>query len=162
MKITINNEKTKNKNLDYEETFWLGKRTIVYDNTLLTKYKGNLYEYKKDGKGQLFQIKGNQVFGVSINMFDNWVEISRKITWYEVLLALLAFFPAIMFGIWGGVWPAAICGGIGGGLFFTSLTIIRNIDKLFVKIIVAIEFMLIALLMFYIITFLIFKTVLPF
>ena len=40
MKVIINNEQTKNKELYYEEGFWTGKRTIKYNNILLTKIKG--------------------------------------------------------------------------------------------------------------------------
>ena len=49
MKIVINNEQTKNKELYYEEGFWTGKRTITYNGILLKKIKMNLYEYN-DGE----------------------------------------------------------------------------------------------------------------
>jgi len=39
MKVLLNNEKTKNKDLYFEEGFWTGKRKIVYDGITLTKLK---------------------------------------------------------------------------------------------------------------------------
>ena len=79
MKITINNEKTLNKTLEYEENFWTGKRTIKYDGINLTKKKYNLYEYKNEDKVEEFKIKGNQLVGASITMFNNEIMLERKL-----------------------------------------------------------------------------------
>ena len=150
MKVIINNEQTKNKELYYEEGFWTGKRTIKYNGISLTKIKRNLYEYKEGETTENFEIKGNQLIGVTIKMFGNVVEVARKLTWYEIVMSLMVFIPCILFGAIGGVF--------GGGLGFINLTIIRNVDKLWLKLIISLQFAIVALLMSYIFAYLILKT----
>lgn len=150
MKVIINNEQTKNKELYYEEGFWTGKRTIKYKGTSLTKIKRNLYEYKDGETTENFEIKGNQLTGVTIKMFGNVVEVARKLTWYEIVMSLMVFIPCILFG--------AIGGAFGGGLGFTNLTIIRNVEKWWLKLIISLQFAIVALLMSYIFAYLILKT----
>ena len=150
MKVIINNEQTKNKELYYEEGFWTGKRTIKYNGISLTKIKRNLYEYKEGETTENFEIKGNQLIGVTIKMFGNVVEVARKLTWYEIVMSLMVFIPCILFG--------AIGGAFGGGLGFINLAIIRNVDKLWLKLIISLQFAIVAFLMSYIFAYLILKT----
>lgn len=150
MKLTLNNEQTKNKELYFEEGFWTGKRTIKYNNVILTKIKNNLYEYKNGEITEQFKIKGNQFFGLTINMFGNEIELTRKLFWYEIAMSLIVFIPCILFG--------AIGGAFGGGFGFTNLVIIRNIDKWWLKLIISIQFAAISLLLSYIFAYLILKT----
>ena len=149
MKIVINNDQTKNKDLYYEEGFWTGKRTITYNGVLLKKIKMNLYEYDDGEKIEQFQIKGNQLFGVSISMFGNNVEVSRKLTWYEIVMAVLVFIPCILFG--------AIGGAIGGALGFTNLTIIRQVEKVYLKVIISAQFLIAGFLLSYLIGYVVLK-----
>lgn len=150
MKIILNNEQTKNKELYYEEGFWTGKRTIKYNGISLTKIKRNLYKYQDGENTEQFEVKGNQLIGISIKMFGNIVEVTRKLTWYEIVMSLIVFIPCILFG--------AIGGAFGGGLGFTNLTIIRNVDKWWLKLIISLQFAIVALLMSYIFAYLILKT----
>ena len=150
MQITINNEQTKNKELYYEENFWTGKKTIKYNGVILTKIKRNLYEYKDGDISEQFEVKGNQLVGISINMLGENIELTRKLTWYEIVMSILVFVPCILFGAIGGLF--------GGAFGFTNLTIIRNIDKWWLKLIISIQFTVIGLLLSYIFAFLILKT----
>ena len=154
MKAIINNEQTKNNELYYEEGFWTGKRTIKYNGISLTKIKRNMYEYKDGENKNQFEVKGNQLIGVTIKMFGNNVEVARKLTWYEIVMSLMVFIPCILFG--------AIGGAFGGGLGFTNLTIIRNVDKWWLKLIISLQFAIIGLLISYIFAYLILKTFLIF
>lgn len=149
MKITINNEQTNNKELYYEETFWTGKRTIIYDGVELKKIKFNIYEYNDGEKVEQFKIVGNQVFGVTIQMFGQKVEVSRKLVWYEYAMAIMVFVPCVFFG--------AIGGAFGGGLGFTNLTMIRNVDKWWLKLIISVEVAILSALLSYIFASLFFK-----
>lgn len=153
MKVIINNEQTKNKELYYEEGFWTGKRIIKYNGTSLTKINRNLYEYKDGETTENFEIKGNQLIGVTIKMFGNVVEIARKLTWYELLMSIFVFIPCILYG--------AVGGAIGGILGFTNLTIIRDIDKWWLKLIVSVQFVFVSLLLSYILAYLILKMFFP-
>lgn len=141
MKVTINNEQTDNKQLDYEESFWTGKRTIVYDGVTLTKVKRNLFEYKKDDITETFEVIGNQLYGVSIKMFGKTVEVTRKIKWYEIVMSIFVFVPCVLFG--------AVGGAIGGLTGFTNLTIIRLVDNIWLKILISIGFACVSLLASY-------------
>lgn len=149
MKVVINNENTDNKTLIYQEGFWTGKRTISYDKTPLTKVKRNIFEYKTEETTENFEIKGNQLVGVTINMLGKDVEVSRKLTWYEIVLSILVFIPCILFG--------AVGGAVGGALGFTNIMVIRSLDKTWVKIVVSVEFIAISLLLSYVLAVLVFK-----
>lgn len=149
MKVVINNENTDNKTLIYQEGFWTGKRTISYDKTPLTKVKRNIFEYKTEETTEYFEIKGNQLIGVTINMLGKDVEVSRKLTWYEIVLSILVFIPCILFG--------AVGGAVGGALGFTNIMVIRSLDKTWVKIVVSVEFIAISLLLSYVLAVLVFK-----
>ncbi len=149
MKVSIKNEQTKNKILEYEENFWTGKKTITYDGKILTKIKRNLYELKTDVNAEKIEVKGNQLIGVTILMFNNQIEICRKLFWHEILLGIIVFIPCVLFG--------AIGGAIGGALGFTNLTIIKNIDKVLWKIVISVEFAIVSVLLSYLFAVIIFK-----
>ena len=153
MKIVINNEQTSNKELFYEESFWTGKRTIVYDGIVLKKIKRNIFEYKKDDVVEQVEVVGNQLLGITIKMFGKQFEIARKLTWYEIVMSVFVFLPCVLFG--------AIGGGIGGVLGFTNIVVIRNFQKPYIKVIVSIQFLLIGLLLSYLFAVIIFKIISP-
>ena len=73
MKLVVNNELTQNKPLIYEESFWIGKKSLTYDGVVLTKTKNNIYEYKTEDETHEFVVKGSYYFGVSITMFGKEV-----------------------------------------------------------------------------------------
>ena len=150
MIVVINNEQTKKQELYYEESFWTGKRTIKYNGIYLNKIKRNMNEYKDGDTTEQFAIKGNQLVGVTIQMFGNIVDVFRKLSWYEVVMSLLVFIPCILFGAIGGLF--------GGLLGFINLTMIRNLDKWWFKLIISLQFTIVGVLMSYIFAYLIVKT----
>ena len=154
MKIIINNSQTQNKELCYEEGFWTGKKTITYNGVLLKKIKRNVYEYKDGEITEQFEVKGNQLFGITIKMFGQVVEVARKASALELVLMFMVFVPCLLFG--------AIGGFFGAGLGVITLTIIRRLDKWWLKLIVGLEFMATALLLSYIFAFLVLKTFMKF
>ena len=97
MKIIINNRQTQNKELCYEEGFWTGKKTITYNGVLLKKIKRNVYEYKDGEITEQFEVKGNQLFGITIKMFGQVVEVARKSSALELTMMFLVFIPCILF-----------------------------------------------------------------
>ena len=153
MKITINNEQTKNKTLEFNVNFWTGKAALIYDGIQLTKIKRNIFEYKLENESFLFEIKGNQLTGINLIMFGNQIEIERKLTWYEIALSILVIIPCFLFG--------AVGGAIGGGLGFTNMMIIKKINKLHFKILVSVEFCVLGFLLSYIFASLILKIIFP-
>lgn len=151
MKVVINNELTNNKELCYEEGFWTGKKTIIYDGVTLTKVKRNLFEYTNDAGAEQFEVKGNQLVGITIKMFGNEVEIASKLKWYEIVMAIVVFAPCVLFG--------AIGGAIGGLLGFTNLVVIRKIEKWWLKLIISVQFTAIGLLASYLIAYLLLNAI---
>lgn len=150
MNVTINNSQTKNKDLVYEEGFWTGKRSIKYNGVDLVKIKRNIYEYNDEKNIEQFEIKGNQLIGVTIKMFGSCVEVLRKLTWYEIVMAIMVAIPCILFG--------AIGGAFGGGIGSINLYVIRQIDKWWMKLIISALFTAISVLLSYIFAFLVFRT----
>ncbi len=166
----INNEQTKFKDLVYAESFWTGRRTITYDGVPLTKRKRGVYALTPDESSELLTVKGNQLIGVTVTLFGQQIEVLRKVVWYEWVLAILVFIPAIVFcGLShdGGniglcVLAAGICGGIGGGLYFVNFYLLRRQDKIYLKIILTAELLTVCALSCYIITALLCHTFMPF
>jgi len=115
---------------------------------LLTNYDKYVM-FKKNNIVENFVVKGNQLFGSKIIMFGNEIEIVRKLNWYEILLSILVFIPLIFFG--------AIGGAFGGALGITNLIIIKQVEKWYFKVIISIQFILIALLLSYILACMILK-----
>ena len=146
MKVTINNENTNNIPLVYEEGFWTGKRNIVYDGETLVKKQRNVFQ---DKAGNEVIVKGNQMFGLTISMFDKQAEVVRKLNWFEILFAVLIFAPCVLFG--------AIGGAIGGGFAGGYMLFIRKIEKLHFKIIISLLLIGITILLSYIFAYLVFK-----
>jgi len=83
-------------------------------------------------------------------MFGEDVELTRKLTWYEIVLSVLVIAPCVLFG--------AIGGAIGGALGFTNATLIRKIDKLWLKILISIEFAVVGLLLSYLIAYMLLRS----
>ena len=151
MKIIVNNEQTKNKELCYEEGFWTGKRTIKYDGVILTKIKRNLYEYKNGESVEQFEVKGNQFYGITITMFGNNVEIVRRLTWYEIIMSVVVFVPGVLFGAVGGV--------IGALIGITNLIVIRKVNKWWLQLIISLVFTAVCLVLSYVVALLLLKAI---
>ena len=127
MKYIVNNQATQNKDLVYTEGFWSGKKTVTYNGVELKKIKKNQYEYVDNEKTEIFETKGNSMFGVKINMFGQNVEVLRNLLWYEILLSVLVLLPGVIFG---GMIGGCIAGLLGG----VNLFVIRHLDKWYWKI----------------------------
>ena len=151
MKIIVNNEQTKNKELCYEEGFWTGKRTIKYDGVTLTKIKRNLYEYKNGESVEQFVVKGNPFYGITITMFGNNVEIVRRLTWYEIVMSVVVFVPGVLFGAVGGV--------IGALIGITNLIVIRKVNKWWLQLIISLVFTAVCLVLSYVVALLLLKAI---
>lgn len=101
------------KTIIYEESFWIGKRTIVINGKTLDKVSKNVYT---DGSND-YVIKGNQFFGLSIINNNEIYVIYEKLNAFQIILACI---PLIMVFIGG-----AIGGALGALGFFVIILAIR-------------------------------------
>ncbi len=141
MKITLKNKETKNQLLEFEENFWMGRRTIKYNGIPLQRVKNNKFIYHSTEGAEEVIVRGNQFIGININMFGNEIALEHGLNWYEILLSALVFLPCFVFGLIGGL--------IGGILGATNLLIIKQIEKWYLKVIVAILLLSIGMLLSY-------------
>ncbi len=167
MKTIINNEKTKNKDLIVYKNFWTGQVKLNYNGQDLIKVYRKVYEYQYENKTtEKFTISGNNYAGLYIHLFGNTIQIERKLTWYELVLALSMFVATMIFatlfattakcGVWISAIVGGLCGGIGGLLEYLSMYLFRKFDKLYLKIIFALELLAVAIFSSYVITYVIF------
>lgn len=169
MVTTINNEQTKFKDLVYEESIWTGRRTLSYDGVVLHKIKRGVYACKQGEQTEQITVKGNQLIGVTVTLFGQQIELLRKARWYEWALSILVLMAGVVFACLNHdgdsialcALVSGICGGIGGGLYFANFYLLRRVDKLYLKIILSVEFTVAAALLCYIVSALIFKTFIP-
>ena len=142
MKKVINNEYTKNQPLEFEENFWTGRRTITYAGIPLERVKNNKLIYSNGEQAEEITVKGNQFVGINLYMFGTEIAVERGLNWYEILMSVLVFLPCFLFGLIGGL--------IGGILGATNLLIVRQIDKWYLKVIVAVLFLTAGMLLSYV------------
>lgn len=136
MKITKNNDDTKNKVLEYQESFWTGKRIIRYDGVELKKVNRNLYCSEQVDEKIEVKVKGNSFSGLSLIIFGREIKLIRNLAWYEILLSVLVPIPCLFFGLVGGA--------IGGGFAVINLYMLRRFDNIWIKIIVSLGIMILA------------------
>ncbi len=155
MRVELKNEQTMGKTFVYEENFWTGRVTLTYDGNKLEKVKRNHFKLDVDGKAEEFVVSGNQVIGVKVSMFDTSVEVARKPTWYEWFFTALICMGGVAIIIagscmgnlnyWLGVLFGAVCGAITGGVAYTNIALLKRIDKLWIRLVVGAELVLLDL-----------------
>lgn len=149
MKVVINNEKTNNKPLEIEESFFTGKHKIKYDGNYLEEQSKNSFNLNNTKENNNVTIKGHQLWGVNVNLLNNDINVVNKLTWYEIVLSVLIFAPCLIFG-----WVGLLIGLLMGCLGFVT---IRLLDNLTYKIVISVLLLAIGLLLSYILAVLVFK-----
>ena len=153
MKISVNNAQTQNKEFVYEENIWTGKKKITYNGQILNKISRGKYEYKDGESAEIFEIKGNQFFGMKVVMFGQEVELIRQLVWYEILLSVLVIVPGIMCGAIGGF----IAGILGVATFY----LMRRLEKWPAKVGVALAILVAEVVLLFVVGWLVLKIFQP-
>ena len=141
---TINNEIY--GEISYEESFWTGKKIIKINGVQLTKIKGRIFSYQKDGKSINVEVKGSFLTGVKLLIEGNEILLMPSPKWYEYLIVIAGFMFNV---IWSNV--VTLCeivpivgGAIGGALYalagLCALIIGKNVKKPILKILVCLGF----------------------
>lgn len=146
-------------NITYNETFWLGKKSISVKGRQLNKIDKVTFSGKLNGSEEdvYVTVKGNILKGVKLNIDNEEIEIYPKLKPYEIIMALI---PFILILIWGN--SNALCslvpvvgGMIGGGIsgLFSALMVVflRKVDKLYLKIAICVVITLITFLICFLI-----------
>lgn len=123
MKKIIENEKV--GLIEYDESFWTGKKKITINGTVFTKSTKKEYIGTIDGKVKVIEVTGNQITGLKLGVNGETVTVYPAPTWYEWILFIL---PFILVVTWGnskalcGIVP--VVGGAIGGLISAACSLI--------------------------------------
>ena len=155
MKEVVKNDKY--GEIVYEESFWTGKKSLSINGLALEPINKKEYMFG-DKKATL---KGNYITGVSVNIEDDTINITKKTAWYEIILGVL---PLLFVLIWGNnrylitLFPivgGAIGGAVAGICGFLSLFFMKKVKLARFKILIGIGFFALTILINFIIAYLI-------
>jgi len=115
--------------IEYEESFWTGKRELTVRGKKLQKIKRNVF---KSSLGREYRVKGSFLTGATLQVGRDEIRLSEPCKWYEVFCTVLI---AMFLLVWGNV--PALCaifplvgGAIGGAIAglgaFTNLFLMKQ------------------------------------
>lgn len=125
----------------YEENFWTGRKSLAINKEPLQKISKNVFQMK-DGKQ--VTLSGTFFVGVKLVIGFDTIQLIPTIKWYEIVMSLL---PFILIMVWGNtvtlcrivpVVGGAIGGGISGLMSCANCYAIRNVKKLWLKILISV------------------------
>ena len=157
----------------YDESFFTGKKEVYINGVKLAKVDKKTYSYRTrvkltDEFGNVIyneydapltkeinknvEIKGNFLYGSTITIDNEEIEVSPKAKWFEIVLAL---FAPIFVVIWGN--SASLCeifpvvGGFIGGFLsclisFSGFAIMKTKTSVLQKILVGLGFAVLSVL----------------
>lgn len=132
MKVTVCDEVTNNKKVEFEKNIWSGKTLLKYDGVTMHKKSRNKYSFiDSDNEQQLVLVNGNEITGISLQFNNGSIQILRKLSFFEIILALIPLYLVIIGGAIGGALGglSAVC--IGG--------LCRMFNNIFLKILIAVS-----------------------
>ena len=134
MKSVVQHEKY--GEICYEESFWVGKQSLTVDGRPLQKLAKKVFIYEKDGEKRNFTLKGNYLFGLSVDTGDALIRVVPNAPWYAYLFAILS---TVLFLVWGNSQAMALSifpivgGAIGGMIIGASFVCYLICSKLVKK-----------------------------
>jgi hypothetical protein len=150
MKFIVENEKY--GTIEYNESFWTGKRTIYVGGKLLTKKAKNKYAYSSEEGEVSVKVNGNTFSGLELMIMGSRVEIIPKTSVLEYILAVI---PFIVILIWGNsvylcsIFPVvggAIGGAISGAASVIGMMFMKRNKNFLVKILISLVTLAITML----------------
>ncbi len=150
MKVVVKNEKY--GTIEYNESFWTGKKTIYVGGKLLTKKAKNKYAYSSEEGEISVKVNGNTFSGLDLMIMGNRVEIIPKTSVLEYILALIPFIVVL---IWGNsvylcsIFPVvggAIGGAISGAASVIGMMFMKRNKNFLVKILISLVTLAITML----------------
>jgi hypothetical protein len=150
MKVVVENEKY--GTIEYNESFWTGKRTIYVGGKLLTKKAKNKYAYSSEEGEVSVKVNGNTFSGLELIIMGSRVEIIPKTSVLEYILAVIPFIVVL---IWGNsvylcsIFPVvggAIGGAISGAASVIGMMFMKRNKNFLVKILISLVTLAITML----------------
>lgn len=140
--------------IEYEESFWTGKKKLYINGTPLQKQSKGVY-LAPDG-GSVY-LEGNYLTGAFVNINSERIRLTAAVKWYEIVLSIL---PFILIMVWGN--SAALCsivpviggaigGGISGVMCVTNLFIIKGVKPVWLKLVISIAMLVATFLLCFLI-----------
>lgn len=130
--MIVNVEHSTLGTITIEESFWTGKKKITINDKQLSKVDKKSFETEE---GEHVSIEGSLVFGAKLVYKDEKIQVTEKLKWWEIVLALL---PFIFDMVWGNsvslvtIFPV-VAGAIGGLVTGLIGFTILYINKVYVK-----------------------------
>ena len=150
MKVVVENEKY--GTIEYNESFWTGKKTIYVGGKLLTKKAKNKYAYSSEEGEVSVKVNGNTFSGLELMIMGSRVEIIPKTSVLEYILAVIPFIVVL---IWGNsvylcsIFPVvggAIGGAISGAASVIGMMFMKRNKNFLVKILISLVTLVITML----------------
>ena len=79
----------------YEENVWTGKKSLTVNGETLEKTGKKTFRF---ADGRCTNVKGSMIFGTKMTVGNDTISISKPLTWYEYIIAIII--PAFVI-IWG-------------------------------------------------------------
>ena len=128
--------------IEYEENFWSGKREISIDHQKLTKKSRNVYSASTESGELTCQIKGSFLFGVSLKIDEEVIQMTEPCKWYEIFCSALI---CVFVLIWGNI-PAlckifpivggAIGGAVSGAAMCVNILLMKRRKNVGIKLLI--------------------------
>lgn len=141
MKVEFKNESL--GLVEYNESFWTGKKKIVVNGKQLKKVGKNQYSYVNGEESIYAKINGNFFTGASLVIKGEVIEVVPKTKPLEWVLVIV---PLVFILVWGNVpflcaiFPmigGIIGGAIAGGILAGGLIIMKKFKPFWAKLITA-------------------------
>ena len=140
MKVTI--EDFVYGKIEYEESTWIGKRSIKIGGVQLLPQGKNVFLYDNGERTLEVRVQGNFATGLKLVIEGNEILLTKKAKWYEIVLSALIFVFVLAWGnstylcsifvMVGG----AIGGAISGAVAISCLAIMKKAKSIATKLLV--------------------------
>ena len=126
----------------YEESFWLGKKKILINNTPLIKQNKKLFLYPMGETSKTVQVTGNFATGTKLVIDGETIEMTPSAKWYEIACSVFIFVLNI---IWGNsvalctilpIAGGAIGGAISGVLALANVVAMKSVKSVPLKLVI--------------------------
>ena len=122
--------------IEYEESFWTGKRVIKVNGQPLKKIDKKTFVLEGGEKPVYFSIRGSFFAGVKAYINGHAINLTPPTKWYEYIATVIIFAIGVLFG--------AIGGAIGALLGLSQLLVVKSVKNVWLKLLIGAAFVVAA------------------